>query len=290
LDIGMDIRSAERKDEEMATTKIEWAEKVWNPVTGCTKVSEGCRHCYAERMAKRLAGRYGYPPTPDQFNVTLHPDKLEEPLHWKKPARIFVESMGDLFHKDVPDDFIDDVFNLMSEAFWHTFLILTKRPERMMCILENYSGYLNITKIWPNVWLGVSVEDQKTADERIPWLLKTPAVVRFVSVEPMLGEVNLTGNSDKEIWPWMLAKEDGHAIDWVICGGETGPGARPLQPEWVENLLSQCLRAKVPFFFKQWGEWSNASIVDSQRTLIRVGRQKAGRYLCGQIWDQYPEV
>jgi len=269
----------------MAKTKIEWAEKVWNPVTGCTKVSEGCRNCYAERMAKRLAGRCGYPEAPNQFSVTMHPEKLEEPLHWKKPARIFVDSMGDLFHPQVPDTFIDQVFWIMMMAPIHTFIILTKRPKRMVeWVNKDYQNPL------PNVWLGASVEDQKTADERIPWLLQTPAAVRFVSVEPMLGPVDL--KMTVHFIGGSIGVKDWHP-DWTICGGETGPGARPIQLEWAESLLNQCLAANIPFFFKSWGEYYPAQRVINGKQItemMRIGRKLSGRILNGKEWDECPQI
>lgn len=273
-------------------TKIEWADKVWNPVTGCTKISEGCRNCYAERMAKRLAGRCGYPKE-NPFAVTLHPDRLEEPLHWKKPSRIFVCSMGDLFHEEVPLKFIAEVFNTMvawrcpkhyrhdededgcfNEDPGHTYLILTKRPKRMKRVMEKeLSEYVGEcwggntplalefeVGSWPpdNLWLGVSVENQKTADERIPLLLQTPAVKRFVSYEPALGPIDFA--------PWIKQ------IDWLIMGGESGPGARPMHPDWARSTRDQCKAASVPFFFKQWG----------------LGKKAAGCLLDGREWKETP--
>lgn len=321
----------------MSNTKIEWADRVWNPVTGCTKVSPGCAHCYAERMAKRLAGRCGYP-TNEPFKVTLHPDKLDEPDKWKKPARIFVCSMGDLFHDDVPDSFLDKVFAMMAKASQHTFLVLTKRPERMrdyilkaMCDEDcNYDGWyeaiaeLGIPDATPmeNVWLGVTAENQEQADKRIPILLQIPAAKRFVSVEPMIGPVDLM--YPKTIWPdgpqYCCSGRDcgchgmpidpplifgfGNRIDWVICGGESGPGARPMHPDWVRSLRDQCQASGTPFLFKQWGGWLpnaqeygcyNPGVNFEQRHVIvgnilmcHVGKKKAGRLLDGQLWDQYP--
>ncbi len=257
----------------MARTKIDWAEKVWNPVTGCTKVSEGCRHCYAERMAKRLAGRNGYPPKPDQFKVTLHPEKLEEPLHWKKPARIFVDSMGDLFHPKVPDTFIDQVFWTMMKAPIHIFIILTKRPARMMEWV-----FRNLINSLPNVWLGISVEDQMTADERIPWLLRTPAAVRFISVEPMLEKIDVRLN----VYSFSIGTHlrDTHStiktyVKWVISGCESGPGARPMELDWARSLRDQCQAASVPFFFKQ-------AMIDGK--LVKMPE------LDGKVWREYPEI
>lgn len=242
-------------------TKIEWCDVVWNPVTGCTKVSAGCKNCYAERMAKRLAGRFGYPPAPDQFKVTLHPELLKMPQRWKKPRRVFVNSMSDLFHEDVPDDFIDSVFVYMKMAWSHKFIILTKRPDRMLkwftrwtiggwdtpgiirhnaeTIFGENSTSSSLT--WPrsNIWLGVSVEDQKTANERIPLLLQTPAAKRFVSCEPLLGPIKF---STLHVL----------ALDWVIIGGESGPGARPMNLEWAERIVNDS-QPEIPVFVKQLG-------------------------------------
>jgi protein gp37 len=264
-------------------TKIEWATDVWNPVTGCTKVSAGCAHCYAERMSKRLAGRCGYP-ADQPFRVTLHANKLDEPLHWKRPRRIFVCSMGDLFHKDVPGEFIKRVLNVMWGTPQHTYMVLTKRPER----LQWFFGYNN--KI-PNLWIGVSVENQATANERIPWLLKIPAAVRFVSCEPLLGPVDLfahTGEAEP-IDPYP------QKLDWVICGGETGPGARPMHPEWALSLRNQCVNANVPFFFKRWGDWEPVGkTVEGKGNYLAVGegfrwgKTATGHLLSGREWRDIP--
>jgi len=245
-------------------TKIEWADAVWNPVTGCSKVSAGCAHCYAERMATRLAGRAGYPKE-NPFAVTLHPGRLDEPLHWRKPRRIFVCSMSDLFHPNVPDEFIKKVWNRMACAAWHTYQVLTKRPERMVSLLR---GFLPL----PHVWLGTSVEDQPTADNRIPHLLRCPAAVRFVSYEPALGPVGLhslalsgakpsgfidaLGNQSGEFSFQSHRIGDLPSLDWVIAGGESGPKARPAHPDWFRSVRDQCQAAGVAFFFKQWGEWA----------------------------------
>jgi len=288
-------------------TKIEWADKVWNPVTGCTPISEGCQNCYAERMSKRLAGRCGYSKE-DPFQVKLHPDRLEEPFRWKKPSRIFVCSMGDLFHDDVPRDYLRMVWSVMLEAERHTFMILTKRAYPMSYLV----GGCEEMSAASNIWLGVSVENQRTADLRIPFLLKTKAAaVRFVSVEPMLGPVDIekylppTGSAP--IYPWHKLESDkgGPWLDWVICGGETGPGARPMHPDWVRSLREQCQEAGVPFFFKSWGEWVAPSqmpsstyreiedfgkgigISDNPRG---VGKKRSGRLLDGQEWNEMPEV
>ena len=235
-------------------SKIEWTEETWNPVTGCTKISAGCQHCYAERMAHRLAGRFGYPPAPNQFKVTLHPDRLDEPFHWKKPRKVFVCSMGDLFHEDVPDWFIKDVLALVQMCPQHTFQVLTKRPERMSgFFVKKYQDDFH-RKYGPikNLWLGVTAENQQAADERIPWLLKTPAAVRFVSVEPMLGPVDL-GN-------FLCLTHSrggltlGNYLDWVVGGGETGPKAREMKLEWIKELYRMCKDTETPFFFKKFGD------------------------------------
>jgi len=249
-------------------TKIEWTDETWNPVTGCTKISPGCEHCYARRMAQRLAGRCGYP-RDDPFRVILHEETLDKPLHWRKPRRVFVCSMGDLFHENVPDEYRMQVFNRCVAAPRHTFQILTKRPANA---LRYYQGRPAL----PNVWLGVSPEDQERADQRIPVLMECPAAVRFVSVEPMLGPVDLT--------PWLyrtreieLADDGAHirrnrilpALDWVICGCETGPGARAMDPNWARSLRDQCVAAGVPFFLKRLSDGS--------------------RLLDEQEWDEYPQ-
>ena len=239
-------------------TKIEWATnadgvpgETWNPVTGCTKISEGCEHCYAERMAKRLRGRCGYP-ADNPFRVTLHPERLGIPLHWKKARTVFVCSMSDLFHQDVPLTYNDHVFNRMARCPQHRFLVLTKRPEPMREYLLGYRP----SEPLPNVGLGVTVESQDHED-RIAHLLACPAAMRFVSVEPMLGGMAIG----------MLG------IDWVIGGGESGPGARPMDPRWARDLRDQCVAAGVPFFFKQWGG---------------VHKKKHGRELDGRTWNQRP--
>jgi protein gp37 len=235
----------------MATkSSIEWTESTWNPLTGCTKISPGCKHCYAERMAKRLHAM-GQPNYANGFKLTLHPHSLEVPLGWKKPQMIFVNSMSDLFHKDVPVDFIQQVFDVMRRADWHTFQVLTKRAERLLEIDPQID--------WPsNVWMGVSVENQDYK-YRIDLLRQTHARTKFLSLEPLLGplpRLNLRG------------------INWVIVGGESGPGARPLLEEWVIDIRDQCRAKRVPFFFKQWGG---------------VQKKRAGRLLQGETWSQMPE-
>jgi protein gp37 len=234
----------------MATqSRIEWTESTWNPLTGCTKISPGCKHCYAERMSKRLKamGQANYA---NGFKLTMHEHALEKPLEWKTPQVIFVNSMSDLFHKDAPLSFIQRVFDAMKRAHWHQFQVLTKRSERLM----ELSPHLEWTD---NIWMGVSVENADYTF-RIDHLKKTGAKIKFLSVEPLLGpitKINLKG------------------MNWVIVGGESGPGARPLEGEWVVGIRDQCLKARVPFFFKQWGG---------------VQKKKAGRLLDGRTWDQMP--
>ncbi len=233
----------------MAITKIEWTESTWNPVTGCTKISAGCLNCYAERMAKRLKAM-GQPNYKNGFRLTCHKRTLEQPLKWKTPRMIFVNSMSDLFHEDVPDNFIASVFGVMKMAHWHQFQVLTKRDERLMDLAFRLE--------WPpNVWMGVSVEN-KWAKRRIRSLQAVPATVRFLSIEPLLeslGRTSLAG------------------IHWVIVGGESGPGARPMEERWVQEIKVQCEAASVPFFFKQWGG---------------VNKKKAGRLLDGRTWEEVP--
>ncbi len=316
-------------------TGIEWTDATWNPVTGCTKVSAGCKNCYAERDWSRLqhlprfAGRAF-------TDVVCHPERLDQPLRWAKPRLIFVNSMSDLFHEDVPDEFIDQVFAVMALAKQHTFQVLTKRPERMReyargnwqprmmghmrkfgripdwrgVMLQTINGNL------PNVWLGVSVEDQATADQRIPILLQTPAAVRWISAEPLLGPIDLM----RVQWPgkhkvdvlragdWDLClrgfinHSDMESIDWVVVGGESGPKARPAHPQWVRSLRDQCAAAVVQFMLKQWGEWAPnclCSRPDACKTtprpepgkpgcMFRCGKKAAGRLLDGVQHDGYP--
>ena len=234
----------------MAQSKIEWTESTWNPLTGCNKISPGCKHCYAERMAKRLQAM-GQPNYVNGFKLTMHPQALEKPLEWKTPQVIFVNSMSDLFHKEVPLDFIQQVFDVMKRADWHQFQVLTKRSERLLELSPKLE--------WAdNIWMGVSVENADYTF-RIDQLRETGAKIKFLSVEPLLGPI-----------PKMNLK----GINWVIVGGESGPGARPLEREWVVDIKNQCVKAKVPFFFKQWGG---------------VQKKKAGRLLDGITWDQMPK-
>lgn len=215
-------------------TSIEWTENTWNPVRGCTKITPGCKHCYAETFAERFRGVPGHP-FEQGFDVRLAPWKLLEPLDWPKPRLVFVNSMSDLFHDEVPSQFIVAAFEVMAAANWHTFQVLTKRPERMRKMLKSsleFAGEL------PHIWFGVSVEDQKYGLPRIDVLRDCGVAMRFLSCEPLLEDLG-------------VIKLDG--IDWVITGGESGPGARPVQKEWITSLRDQCESANVPFFFKQWG-------------------------------------
>lgn len=361
-------------------SKIEWTEKTWNPIAGCTRVSEGCRHCYAESMAKRLAamGQEKYEGLVDANGhwtgkISLDPEAHVEPLTRKKPTVYFVNSMSDLFHENVPSFVIGAIFGIMAATPHHQYQILTKRPEQMLHFFKVISSIskncepaccwqyaLNlgledniwpISKTWPlpNVWLGVSVENQEAANERIPLLLQTPAAIRFLSCEPLLGPIDL--NSIPRLsrgvngfpdpigvfaeWqeePCRAKLRNG--VDWVIAGGESGPGARPMHPFWVRSLRDQCIESGTPFFFKQWGEykplnphyvsdcisdkehedcenynydwddprlsildtfgrdWNGEKAQDPPGTyfMYRMGKQKAGRELDGQIWDEMPEV
>ncbi|MBF0138502.1 MAG: phage Gp37/Gp68 family protein [Magnetococcales bacterium] len=229
---------------------IEWTEATWNPVTGCTKISAGCRNCYAERMSKRLHAM-GNPRYYNGFRTTAHPDLLEKPLKtWRRPRMIFVNSMSDLFHDDVPDDYILNVFKIMSQSTQHTFQVLTKRSARLNQMANQIE--------WPsNVWMGVTVEDDRHKF-RIEHLRKTPSSIRFLSIEPLLGP---------------LGSIDLRGISWVIVGGESGPGARPMQADWATSIRDQCLARNIPFFFKQWGG---------------VRKKAAGRMLEGHVWNQMP--
>jgi protein gp37 len=232
-------------------SKIEWTESTWNPVTGCTKISSGCKNCYAERMAKRLRAM-GQPNYINGFQVTTHEKALDRPLKWKKPQTIFVNSMSDLFHKSVPSEFIHKVFDIMNKAHWHRFQVLTKRPERLLKLNKK----LNWT---PNIWMGVTVEnsDCKT---RIDYLRETDAEVKFLSMEPLLGPVQ-----DMNLY----------GIDWVIAGGESGPRSRPILEDWVVDIRNQCQTAHISFFFKQWGG---------------VQKKKTGSLLEGRSWKEMPKI
>lgn len=233
----------------MTRSSIEWTTETWNPVTGCTKVSPGCDHCYAETFAERWRGVTGHPYA-SGFDLTLRPERLEQPLRWARPRTVFVNSMSDLLHTDVPEAFIADVFDVMARASWHQFQVLTKRAER----LERLTRRIAVPA---NVWVGVSVETP-VYYARIRHLSRVAAPVRFLSCEPLLSAL-----PDLPL--------DG--IDWVIVGGESGPGARPMQPSWVREIRDQCRRAGVAFFFKQWGG---------------VRKKTAGRLLDGETWDEMP--
>jgi len=251
---------------------IEWTDATWNPVTGCTKVSPGCAHCYAETFAERFRGVPGHP-FQQGFDIKLWPERLSLPLRWKDPRRVFVNSMSDLFHEAVPDDFIKQIFAVMGQAQQHIFQVLTKRPERMLDWTRNNFRNGNTAKngkgAWPaHVWLGVSVENQLFTS-RIKYLRQTPALIRFLSVEPLLGPVSLEGPSLE-------------GIHWVIVGGESGPRARPVRPEWVFKIREQCEKHHVPFFFKQWGAYDTSG--------KRVGKKVAGRILEGRTWDEMPAI
>ena len=328
----------------MNKTSIEWTDATWNPIRGCSRVSEGCRNCYAERVARRFGGK-GQPyeglvrinnsgERMPQWNgeVRLIEEHLLDPLKWKKSRRIFVNSMSDLFHENMPDEWIDRIFAVMALCPQHTFQVLTKRPERMLKYFYlstdnreeaigsqaldisagKHSGILELPL--PNVWPGVSVENQKTADERIPLLLQTPAAVWFISAEPLLEMI--------DIYQYLGgARNPIRGLNWVIVGGESGPKARPMHPDWVRSLRDQCQAAGVSFFFKQWGEWEprlwmnqhgapclkisvpnqtrfkprDKEIIftctdDSSINMVRVGKKAAGAMLDGREWREFPEV
>lgn len=331
----------------MSKSKIEWTDEVWNPIAGCTKVSAGCKNCYAEKMAKRCVamGQAKYVGTVDATGhwtgqINFDEAALVAPLRWKRPRMVFVNSMSDLFHESVPDVFVDRVFAVMALCPQHTFQVLTKRPERMAAYMSELAvgprvleriewtgaamvedGDLFHVDLWPlpNVWLGTSVENQAEADKRIPWLLQCPAAVRFLSCEPLLGPVDIAVPwAGEETLPTVQ-------VDWVICGGESKAGARPMHPDWARGLRDQCQAAGVPFFFKQWGEWvplhgsgiSMATLVhpigdvtrydvkfrdgqvcrgerrqgdDPEALWYRVGKKAAGRLLDGREWNEMPEV
>lgn len=327
----------------MGDTKIEWTDKTWNPVRGCTRVSPGCVNCYAERMAARFSDE-GMPyeglaqitKSGPRWTgkVQLVEEMLDAPLRWKKPQRIFVNSMSDLFHDEVPFEFVMLVFTVMSLCPQHTFQVLTKRPERMLeyfqwseteeasdagfnvggpWICGKYGLHGATAKIeemakqgWPlsNVWLGVSAENQEWADKRIPLLMQCPAAVRWVSAEPLLGPLDLRG----WVRPFDVARDPLSlpCLDWLVCGGESGPGARPMHPDWARSLRDQCEAAGVAFHFKQWGAWMpifsgiDPSKNDPQATVKHgftfpdgkhlwfVGKKAAGRELDGREWSEFP--
>jgi protein gp37 len=239
------------------TTTIEWTEETWNPVTGCSKVSAGCTNCYAEKMARRLQAM-GAPGYDNGFELTLLPERLQQPYRKKKPTRFFVNSMSDLFHDEVPDEFLDEVFAVMRQTPHHTYQILTKRAERL-------PKYFGSEKLPSNIWLGVTVEDQVSGIPRIDHLRKVNAAIRFLSVEPLLQD---------------LGKVDLIGIHWVIVGGESGPNARPMNQEWILAIKKQCEKYGSAFFFKQWGTWGMDKVKRNKKT--------NGRLLLGQTWNAYP--
>lgn len=300
-------------------SKIEWTDKTWNPVTGCTKVSQGCKHCYAERIYERFNGKGSFK------NVICHDDRLSQPFKWKKPAMVFVNSMSDLFHEDVPFEFIRKVMGVIHDKQIHTFQILTKRAERMYEFFK-WLNNSNLAVNFPNMWLGVSVEDQKSANERIPFLLQVPSAVRFLSCEPLLGPVNLAEIRPEESLHYFncLSAPILHKgympdaqglVNWVIVGGESGPGARAMHPEWASTIRDQCKKANVPFFFKQWGEYTDGAkgnipvskwnmvgndgsiYKDNQvvpqglncTLMTKVGKKAAGREIGGVIHNEFPK-
>lgn len=330
-------------------TGIEYVDETWNIMSGCTPITVGCTHCYAERMARRLAGRFGYPEAPHHFDVTLRPDRLDEPLRRKKPTRYLVCSMGDLFHKDVPGAFLFKAIGMMQTCNNHTFLVLTKRPKRMAAIIDQWfdayrSEGLSVEQVLPNVWLGVTAENEATANIRIPVLLSIPAAKHWVSLEPMLGPIDVKPylyeqagfeceavTDDKAADFDMVFQAKGEepiqmpvrmtnpytipALDWVVLGGETGPGARPMHPDWVRKVRDDCVAAGIDYFFKGWGAftpesdggWKNQYVVSALRDgghwhvddigkhgiqpcalMWKVGKKAAGRLLDGREWNEMP--
>ncbi len=240
-------------------SKIEWTEQTWNPATGCTKISPGCKYCYAETMAKRLQaiGTAGYE---NGFKLSLMPERLSQPLNRKKPTLYFVNSMSDLFHEDIPEDYLDQIFTIIQQTPYHTYQILTKRAVRMR-------EYFTTRLVPNNVWLGVTVEDKEYGIPRIDELRQIPAKVRFLSIEPLLEDLETVNLTD---------------IHWVIVGGESGHKARPMKPEWVSNIRIQCEQAGTIFFFKQWGTWGSDG--------IKRNKKINGRLFDGQTWDNYPAL
>lgn len=340
-------------------TKIEWTEYSWNPIRGCSRVSDGCRNCYAEDQAARIIEQdrdRGVPEGEGAYDgllakggpwngeIKLVPELLDQPVRWTKPRFIFVNSMSDLFHENIPEDFIQRIFAIMAAAPHHTFQVLTKRAERMRSILSSkdarwiaeglnqltWEGVLSpgahhVTWPLPNLWLGVSVENQSAADERVPQLLETPAAIRWLSMEPLLGPVDLARagaiayDSVGDLTPGTGDAFGFGLVDWIVVGGESGPDARPMHPKWARDLRDQCASADVPYLFKQWGEWapgesikqltevvetarlingdwqfgskslsSNDCSSDPEPDLYRIGKQAAGRHLDGELHDGYP--
>ena len=311
------------------STRIEWADSTWNPIIGCSKVSPGCDNCYAERMAFRQTKMRPHGPYDDVIHLCkgwngktrFVPEALDKPLHWRKPQRIFVCSMGDIAHETVPFHDTQLIFDLTRMAPQHTYLFLTKRPHLLAThIFHYFDGHRGGTvDIPPNWHIGVTAENQEQADKRIPILLSIPAAVRFVSIEPMLGPVDLgsiavdmgNGLFGDCLHPHHVPYEGGKGqhrtyahLNHVIVGGESGPGARPMHPDWAKSVQMQCEAAEVPFLFKQWGEWVQNCLCGRptpcrtiQRpspglpgVMFRCGKAKSGRELYGRTWDQYPEV
>jgi protein gp37 len=312
----------------MNNSKIEWTDKTWNPVTGCDKISAGCKYCYAETIYERFHGKGSF------RNVICHEDRLTQPLKWKKGCKVFVNSMSDLFHEDVPFVFIDKVMAIIALTPRSVYQVLTKRSSRMLeyfsvgkealierweqatydmglsdkeddtdapaCVIYNYTQ-----THWPlpNLWLGVSVEDQKAANERIPLLLQVPAAVRFLSCEPLLGEVDIASDEINDQLFGSFNHSSSKGIDWVIVGGESGNKARPMHPDWARSLCDQCNAANIPFFFKQWGEYAPAHDLqcndfkgkawvnfDPDTSVVRMGKKKAGRLLDGKEYSEFPKL
>lgn len=285
-------------------TNIQWTDETWNPTTGCNKVSQGCKNCYAEKMHRRLMhiAPHKYT-TPFLSGVQAHDDELLKPLGWKKPRRVFVNSMSDLFHDDVDFTFIIKVFVIMAACPQHTFQILTKRPENLVKYMIHRGEFFEQL---PNVWFGVSVEDQATANERIPLLLQVPAAIHFLSCEPLLGSIDVFKYTN-----FNRNTEHFTKIDWVIAGGESGHDARPMHPDWVRSIRDQCKSSNVPFFFKQWGTWcpedisheiflleSNRHIFYHDRvkacevngtTMCNRGKSKSGNMLDGVQHMEFPK-
>lgn len=315
-------------------TGIEWTDATWNPVTGCAKVSQGCKHCYALRDWPRMSANPKTVYFGRQFtDVRCHPERLDQPFRWTKPRLIFVNSMSDLFHEAVPDEFIDRVFAAMARARQHTYQVLTKRADRMAAYLSDpgrknrilaasvglgWAGMMDMPWPIPHVWVGVSVENQETADERIPFLLKAPAAVRWISAEPLLGPVELSNVTRRSDAVSKLGKMALDGINWIVVGGESGPKARPMHPAWARSLRNQCKAVGVPFLFKQWGEWAPADalsddegrkleeqwltvfgrsldpsegvdIFKGDEVVYRAGKKHTGRLLDGVQHDGYPQ-
>ena len=264
-------------------TNLIWTESTWNPVTGCSKVSQGCKNCYAERDWVRLEKNVNSVYHGRHFTeVMCHPERLEQPSRWSKPRKIFVNSMSDLFHDDVPFDFIEEVYKVMAKNPHHIFQVLTKRPERMAAIYSMWRDYgddcRNFSSL-PNVWVGVSVEDQATAEQRIPLLIETTAAVKWISAEPLLDTIYLT---------WIPEAEE---LDWAVVGGESGPNARKMPIEAVELIHDYCKAFEIPFLFKQWGEWLPTGRMLGDHgplTYAKVGKKVAGRLLDGVEHNGYP--